>query len=85
MFIKLKLLPLLLFRIAKYSLYQTFGRINPIYYDTVLLYTNCNSYSLNNISLFNLMDLYVQYVTLKLQLSQNRRIIHFIKKLAVFY
>ena len=30
------------------------------------------------------MDLYVQYVTAKLQLSQNRRIIHFIKKLAGF-
>jgi hypothetical protein len=75
---------MLLFRIAKYSQYQKFGRINPIYYDTVLLYMNCHSYSLNKISLFNLTDLYVQYVTAKLQLSQNRRISHFVKKLAFF-
>ena len=31
--------------------------------------TNSHSYSLNKIFLFNLMDLYVQYVTSKLQLS----------------
>ena len=45
--------------------------------------TNSHAYSLNNF-FFKLMDFFVQYVTQKLQLTQSRRIIHFIKKLAGF-